>query len=241
MKRAAPLHLLSMPKTPWEEISIDVIGPLPRSEDKDAILVVVDRFSKMIRLIPMTTLISSSEVARIYRDDIWKMHSIPKKIISDRGPQFASIFMGELCKVLGIKRAMSIAYHSQTDGQTERINQEVEVFLRHYINYRQNDWTKWLATAEFQYNDKEHTATGHSSFYVNYGRHPWKGNLIVEMEIPSLEDLLKKMKTTREEAKTAMERTKETMKRQYDKKTRQSQGLKTGEQVWLEARNIQTN
>jgi len=66
---------------------------------------------------------------------------------------------------------------------------------------------------------------------VNYGRHPWKGNLIVEIEIPSLEDLLKKMETTREEAKTAMERTKETMKRQYDKRTRQSQGLKTGEQV----------
>jgi len=70
MKKATPLHPLSTPKTPWEEISIDIIGPLPRSEDKDAILVVVDRLSKMIRLIPTTTSISSSEVARIYRDDI---------------------------------------------------------------------------------------------------------------------------------------------------------------------------
>jgi len=111
MKRAAPLHPLSMPKIPWEEISIDVIGPLPRSEDKNAILVVVDRFSKMIRLIPTTTSISSSEVAKIYRDNIWKMHGIPKKIISNRGPQFASTFMGELCKALEIKRAMSTAYH----------------------------------------------------------------------------------------------------------------------------------
>jgi len=127
--------------------------------------------------------------------------------------------MGELCKALEIKRAMLTAYHLQTDDQTERINQEVEVFLRHYINYRQDDWTKWLATAEFQYNDKEHTATEHSPFYVNYGRHPWKGNLTVEMEIPSLEDLLKKMETMREEAKTAIERTKKTMKRQYNKKT----------------------
>ena len=78
-----------------------------------------------------TTSISSSEVARIYRDNIWKIHSIPKKIISDRGPQFTLTFMGELCKTLGIKRAMSTAYYSQTDGQTERINQEVKVFLRH--------------------------------------------------------------------------------------------------------------
>ena len=149
--------------------------------------------------------------------------------------------MEELCKALGIKRAMSIAYHPQTDDQMERINQEVKVFLRHYINHRQDNWTKWLAIAEFQYNDKEHAATGHSLFYVNYGRHPWKGNLTVETEIPSLEDLLKKMETTREKAKTAIERTKKTIKRQYDKRTHQSQGLKTEEQVWLEVRNIQTN
>ena len=142
MKKAAPLHLLPTPKTLWEEISIDIIGPLPKSEDKDAILVVVDWFSKMIRLMATTTLIFSSKVARIYWDNIWKIHSIPKKIISNRGPQFTLTFMGELCKALGIKRAMSTVYHPQTDGQTERINQEIEVFLRHYINYRQDDWTK---------------------------------------------------------------------------------------------------
>ena len=72
----------------------------------------------MIRLMATTTSIFSSEVARIYQDDIWKIHGIPKKIISDRGPQFVSRFMGELCKALGIKRAMSMAYYPQTDGQT---------------------------------------------------------------------------------------------------------------------------
>ena len=136
MKKATPLHPLPIPKTPWKEISIDVIGPLPRLEDKDAILVVVDRFSKMIRLIATTTSISSSKVARIYQDDIWKIYGIPKKIISDRGPQFASIFIRELYKALGIKRAMSTVYHLQIDSQTERINQKVKVFLRYYINYR---------------------------------------------------------------------------------------------------------
>ena len=115
MKKAVSLHLLSTPKTPQEEISIDIIGLLPRSENKDAILVVMDQFSKMIRLMVTTTSISLSEVARIYQDDIWKIHGIPKKIISNRGPQFASTFMGELYKVLEIKRAMSMAYHSQID------------------------------------------------------------------------------------------------------------------------------
>ena len=142
MKKAASLYPLPTPKTPWKEISIDVIGPLPRSENKNAILVVVDWFSKIIRLMTTTTSISSSEIARIYWDDIWKIHGILKKIISNRRPQFSSIFMGELCKALGTKRAISMAYYSQTDGQIERINQEVKVFLRHYINYRQDDWTK---------------------------------------------------------------------------------------------------
>jgi len=138
-----------MVTTPWEEISIDIIGPLPRSEDKDTILVVIDQFSKMIRLMATMTSISLSKVARIYWDDIWKIYSIPKKIISNRGPQFALTFMGELCRALGIKRAMPIVYHLQIDGQIKRINQEIEVFLRYYINYRQDDWTKWLATVEF--------------------------------------------------------------------------------------------
>jgi len=139
--------------------------------------------------------------------------------------------MGELCKALGIKRAMLTAYHPQTNGQIERINQEVEVFLKHYINYRQDDWTKWLATAKFQYNNKEHAATKYTPFYMNYERHLWKGNLTAEIEIPSWKELLKKMEITREEARIAMERTKDIMKRQYDKRRQQAQDLKVGEQV----------
>ena len=92
------------------------------------------------------------------------------------------------------------------------------MFLRYYTNYRQDDWTKQLAIAEFQYNNKEHAATEYSPFYMNYGKHPWKGNLTVEMEIPSLEKLLKKMETTREEARIAIEKTKDMIKRQYDKR-----------------------
>ena len=193
---SAPLHPLSIPQVPWEEITVDVIRPLPRSDNKDTISVIVDYFSKMIRLIATTTSISLAEVARIYWDNIWKLHSIPKKIISNRGPQFSSTFMGELCKALGIKRAMSTAYYSQSDRQTERINQEVKIFLQYYINYQQDNWTKQLATVEFQYNDKEHAATNHTLFYLNYRRYPWKENLTVDMEIPSLEEFLNNIKKT---------------------------------------------
>jgi len=125
----------------------------------------------MICLKATTTNISSEGIAKIYWDDIWKLHGIPRKILSNRGPQFVSKFMEEFTKALGTKRQLSTAYHPQTDGQTERINQEIGTFLRHYVNYQQDDWTNWLATAKFQYNDKQHAATGKTLFKLNFGRH----------------------------------------------------------------------
>jgi len=126
----------------------------------------------MIYLNATTTNISLEEIAKIYRDDIWKLHGIPRKILSDRGPQFASKFMEELTKTLGIKRQLSRIYHPQIDGQTERINQEIGTFLQHYMNYQQDNWTDWLAAAEFQYNDKRHAAIGRTPFELNFRRYP---------------------------------------------------------------------
>jgi len=92
--------------------------------------------------------------------------------------------MKEFTKVLETKKQLSMAYHSQTDSQTERINQEIGTFLQHYVNYQQDNWTEWLAMAEFQYNNKKHVATGRTPFELNFGRHPWKGNLMVHTGIP---------------------------------------------------------
>jgi len=95
----------------------------------DAIVVIVDQFTKMICLKATMMNISSEGMVKIYRDDIWKLYRIPRKILSNRGPQFASKFMEELTKALRTKRQLSTAYHPQTDGQTERINQEIGTFL----------------------------------------------------------------------------------------------------------------
>ena len=109
----------------------------------------MDQFTKIIILKAITTSIFSEEIVKIYRDEIWKLHGIPKKILSDRGPQFTLRFMKKFMKALGTTRQLLIAYHSQTDRQTERINQEVGTFLQHYINYQQDNWTKWLTAVEF--------------------------------------------------------------------------------------------
>ncbi|KAF7762552.1 hypothetical protein Agabi119p4_9145 [Agaricus bisporus var. burnettii] len=117
-----PLNPLPIPDKPWEEISIDMIGPLPKSKEKDAIIVIVDRFSKMIHLVPTTTSLTSTDLVKIYKEEVWRYHGIPKRIISDRGPQFASKFMESLCDALGIEQNLSTAYHPQMDGQTEQMN-----------------------------------------------------------------------------------------------------------------------
>jgi len=188
------------------------------------------------------TNISSEEIAKIYTDDIWKLHGIPRKILSDRRPQFASKFMEELTKALGIKRQLSTAYHSQTDGQTKRINQEIGMFLRHYVNYQQDNWTNWIATVEFQYNNKKHTATERTPFELNFRRHPWKGDLMVQMDIPQVEDFLIGLQKSWEQATKAMEEAQKNIKKQFDKKRRNPQGLKVGDNMWLEKKiSIQTD
>ena len=121
-RKAGELHPLEIPEGPWQDISIDIIGPLPKSNGMDAIVVIVDQFIKMIRLKATMTNISLEGIARIYRDKIWKIHGVSRTILSDRGPQFALKFMEDFTKVLGTKRKLSMVYHPQTDGQTERIN-----------------------------------------------------------------------------------------------------------------------
>ena len=122
MKKAGELHSLTIPKGLQKEISIDIIGPLPKSNEKNAIIVIVDRFTKMIRLKVTTTNVSSEKIAKIYQDEIWKLHEVPKTILSDRGPQFALRFMEDLMKALEIQQILLTAYHPQIDGQTEQIN-----------------------------------------------------------------------------------------------------------------------
>jgi transposase InsO family protein len=110
-------------------MSIDLIGELPESNGFNAILVIVDQFSKMIIVIPTNMELDALGTAHIYRDHVWSKHGLPRKVISDRGPQFAAQFMKDLHRLTGVTINLSTAYHPQTDGQTEQINQEVEQYL----------------------------------------------------------------------------------------------------------------
>jgi len=120
---------------PWTDISVDFITGLPEVQGYDAILVMCDRFTKQVHIIPTTKETNSLGLACIYRDHVWKLHGLPNTVISDCGPQFASGFMKELNKILGIDTKLSTAYHPQTDGQMERLNKELEQYLRMFVDY----------------------------------------------------------------------------------------------------------
>jgi len=105
------------------------------AQEYDSILVVVDRLTKMVHFIPTTEKTTAGGLARLFRDNVWKLHSLPESIISDRGPQFAAGVMRELNAMLGIKSKLSTAFYPQTNKQTERMNQELEQYLRMFIDH----------------------------------------------------------------------------------------------------------
>ena len=110
---------------------------MPLAQEYDSILVVVDWLTKIVHFIPTTEKTSAEGLVRLFRDNVWKLHRLPESIISDRGPQFVAGSMRKLNGILGIKSKLSTAFHPQTDGQTERVNQELEQYLRMFIDHRQ--------------------------------------------------------------------------------------------------------
>lgn len=244
-KRYGLLQPLPVPTEPWISISMDYIGKLPKSSGFDAILVVVDRLTKMAHFIPSYTTTSSPELAKIFLSHIFSKHGVPSDIVSDRGSIFVSQFWSELMRVLGVKQNLSTAYHPQTDGQTERVNQVVEAYLRAYVDYAQDDWAEWLPLAEFAYNNAEHSSTGMSPFYANYGFHPRleASEILPSTNTPAIasaQEFLKGLRKTQKEAQEAIVKAVGTHKVNYDKRRKDAPPYKEGDKVFLSAENIKT-
>ena len=148
---------------------------LPLSSGHDAVITVVDSVLKRAHFIPMHTTVTVEGAARLFLHQVWKLHGLPKCVISDHRPQFVARFTRELYRLLGIKLASSTAWHSQTDGQTEHVNQELDQYLRLFVNERQDDWYDLLPMAEFQHNNHIHSATQQPPFLLDTGCIPRMG------------------------------------------------------------------
>lgn len=229
---------MPIPDGPWKDISTDFTTDLPISNGYDSILVVVDRFSKEGRFIPCNKDITAVETATLFKDHVWKLHGLPTMIVSDRGPQFAAKVMQELCKLLGIKSKLSTAFHPQTDGQTERLNRDLQQYLRLFVAEKQNDWSSWLSLAEFSYNNKRQESLGKTPFEVTRSYMPRMGVEPLTSKVPAAQEIANKIKETLDQARRNLEHAQEAMKRQADKSRSDAPEYKMEDLVWLSTTNL---
>jgi hypothetical protein len=165
------LRPLPIPDRPWQQVSMDLITALPRSRSgNDAIVVFVDKLTKMVHYAPTTTNVTAPQLATIFMRDVVRLHGVPESILSDRDPRFTAHFWRAFWEQLRTTLTMSTAYQPQTDGQTERANRTLEELLRSCINFEQTDWDEHLAAAELAVNNSIQASTGFTPFYLNSGR-----------------------------------------------------------------------
>ena len=238
------LRPLSTPNQPWTDISMDFVTGLPPSGEIDAIWVVVDRLTKQRHFVPCSTTVNAEDLADLFLQNVFRLHGLPDNIVSDRGPQFASRFWRHICHCLKIEPRLSTAFHPETDGQTERINANMEQYLRAYVGYLQDDWIRFLPMAEFAANNQVSDTTGASPFFANYGFNPRCSlELDIRQDFPEEIDaqhLAKRLKeihdTVRDEMRWAQARYQETTDRHRDA----APSFQPGDKVWLNAKNIRT-
>lgn len=228
------LQPLPIPEEAWTSISMDFITGLPKSEGKEVIMVVVDRFTKYSHFIPLSHPYRAADVAQSFLDHVYKLHGLPSSLITDRDPIFTSRFWKELMNKLNIRLNMSSAYHPQTDGQTERVNQCLENYLRSMVFTQQKRWIKWLPLAEWWYNTSFHSSLKTSPFHALYGYHPPQlplGNP-PKSQVESVNALMKDRHEMIRELKANLKQAQDRMKKYADFNRTERQFLE-GDWVYL--------
>jgi transposase InsO family protein len=238
------LRPLGLPERPWQEITMDFVTGLPDCEGFDAILVVVDRLTKMRHFSACQTDCSAEDLADLFLRDIFRLHGLSEVMVSDRGPQFASRFWARICTCLDVDRRMSTAFHPQTDGQTEIFNSAMEQYLRSYVSYQQDDWVGFLPMAEFAANNSTSETTRVSPFFACYGFDP-KMTITVSQRVANPESInaLEKMETMRklhEHLRAEMRFSQDRHEERANNRRMPAPWFEVGDEVWLLSRNLRT-
>ena len=238
------LKPLPIPGKSWKHLSMDFITHLPNSNDYDAILVVVCRLTKFRRIISCKGSCNAEELARLFCDNIWRLYGLPDSIVSDRGAQFISAFWNHLCRTLNTRAQLSTAWHPESDGQTERMNAILEQYLRAFVSYLQDDWSEWLASAEFAGNSQVSETTRVSPFFSLYGFESRFGfEPICSDSRPATRDaalFAEQMEKIHAFCRTEILAAQARWQEQTQHKRKPARRYCPGEKVWLNAKNIQT-
>ena len=171
---------------------MDFVMQLPTThQGYDVTLIIVDCLTKRAHFIPTHTSVTAPEVAKLFFVNIFRLHGLPRMIISDRDSKFTSHFWKALFQQIGTKLAMSTAFHPQTDGQTERMNRTLEEIFQIYSTYNQDCWDEHLAAAEFAYNNSVQASSGHTPFELDCGQHPLTpSTLATDNKVPAAENFV---------------------------------------------------
>ncbi|CAJ0954135.1 unnamed protein product [Ranitomeya imitator] len=233
--------LLPLPvqKRPWTHISMDFISDLPVSQKMSVIWVVCDRFSKMVHLVPLSKLPSSSDLVPLFFQHVVRLHGIPENIVSDRGSQFVSRFWRAFCGRMGIDLSFSSAFHPQTNGQTERTNQTLETYLRCFVSADQDDWVSFLPLAEFALNNRASSATLVSPFFCNSGFHPrFSSGQVESSDCPGVDTVVDRLQQIWTHVVDNLTLSQEKAQRFANHRRRVGPRLRVGDLVWLSSRHI---
>lgn len=233
------LQPLPTPARPWSHVSLDFVTGLPPSAGNTTILTIIDRFSKAAHFIALPKLPSALETARLLTSHVFRLHGIPEDIVSDRGPQFTSRVWREFCSALGAKVSLSSGFHPQSNGQSERANQELEAALRCVASHNQSTWSEQLPWIEYAHNSHTSSATGKSPFEASLGYQPPLLPAIEgELSVPSVQAHLRRCRRAWRATRAALLRTKERNKALADRHRTPAPEYAIGQQVWLSTRFV---
>lgn len=240
--RQAPAGLLQplpTPRRPWSHLSLDFVTGLPPSDGNTVILTVVDRFSKAAHFIPLPKLPSAKETAQLMIQHVFRIHGLPTDMVSDRGPQFASQFWKAFCALIGSSASLSSGFHPESNGQSERANQDLETTLRCLVSSNPTTWSRQLVWAEYARNTLPSSATGLSPFECSLGYQPPLFPVQeAEVGVPSAQMFVRRCRRTWRRARIALLRTASRYRRQADRRRTPAPRYRKGQRVWLSTRDL---
>lgn len=237
-KSKEPMVITTTSETPFERIFLDIVGPLPLSENGNKfILTLQDDLSKYSQAYAIPNHEAGTIAKKLVHDFICK-HGIPSTIVTDQGKDFTSNLLKQIAKLFKIKQINCTAYHPQSNGALERSHHTLADYLKHYIRENQTDWDEWLDFAMFSYNTTVHTSTKYTPFELIFGT---KANLPTSItKSPEfkytyddyMDNLTLKLQKSHEIARKHILDSKEQSKKYYDKNC-QNQNFKIGDKVFL--------
>lgn len=236
---AGLLQPLPVPTRPWSHISLDFVTGLPLSSGMTVILTIVDRFSKMAHFVPLPKLPTAKETAQVVLEHVFRIHGLPKDVVSDRGPQFSSAFWKEFCHLLGATVSLTSGFHPQSNGQSERANQELEKALRCMTSRNPHSWSKQLTWVEYAHNALTCSAIGMSPFQCVYGyQPPLFASQEEEVTCPSALAFARRCRRTWSQARATLLKSVASYTTGANRRRTPAPTYQVGQRVWLSSKDL---